>query len=76
MRDGDNYFIMHCTFEKLLELAPHLVRVNRTHVVATEIVKKFECDLVTLDYPAEDKKFKQIILARTYRNEFKRLVAC
>ncbi|HTA81455.1 MAG TPA: response regulator [Bacteroidia bacterium] len=76
MCDGTAHLLVKCTFEELLEIAPNLARVNKNHVVAVDKVRKFEFDLITLDY-MENGRYKQVTLARTYRDDFKRqLLSC
>jgi DNA-binding LytR/AlgR family response regulator len=74
-KDGTSFLATECPFNKLRELAPNLVKVNKSEMLAVQEVKQLERDTITMSYPIERKK--HIVLTRAYRHEFKKVLeAC
>jgi len=77
MRDGSSYFIVVCPFNKLRTIAPNLVKVNNSEMVAVQEVRQLERDTIIMNYPSRNAKEKYVVLSRAYRQEFKKqLEAC
>jgi DNA-binding LytR/AlgR family response regulator len=77
MRDGTTFLATYCPFSKLSEIAPHLRKVNNSEMVSVEKIKKVTGQTITISYPFESLKEKSILLARTFRPEFRRIMqAC
>lgn len=70
MKNGSNYTLMNCTLEKLLQLSPSLIRVNKTEVISLEIFQKLEYDVITLINVPGKMNLSQITLSRTYKRNF------
>jgi two-component system LytT family response regulator len=71
MRNGNTYKIMDCKFEKLLTVAPTLVRVNGSQAISLELVQNYTHDSVALQTPIGDKQVKELILNRAFRKDFR-----
>jgi DNA-binding LytR/AlgR family response regulator len=70
MKDGNTHILMNCTFEYLLALAPGLVRINGSELILLELIKDYGYDVITIEFPLEKNKVKQLTLGRTFKKEF------
>ncbi|HWY35030.1 MAG TPA: response regulator, partial [Nitrosopumilaceae archaeon] len=71
MKNGSTYRVMDCKFEKLLALAPNLVRLNGSQMISLDLVQNYTHDKVLLSSPVGNKQLKEITLNRTFRKNFK-----
>jgi len=69
LKENKNYTITDCTFNRILNMAPNLVRVNKTELVALNAVKTFKYDVVNLDV-AMGNVPGQVTLSNAYRDDF------
>jgi DNA-binding LytR/AlgR family response regulator len=74
MKDGSSYMTVECPFNRLRTLSPGLIKINKSEMVSIGEVEKMERDRITLYTPINKNGVRQVTLARTYRNEFKRLL--
>jgi DNA-binding LytR/AlgR family response regulator len=75
MRNGEKYTLKHCNFERLIELNPNLVQVNRSEVISIEAVQRFRHDIIYLKCLSEAGKPRYSNLNRVYRQRFMELIA-
>jgi DNA-binding LytR/AlgR family response regulator len=71
MRNGSTYKVMNCKFEKLLAIAPQLVRTNGSQMVAMELVQNYAHNKVSLFSPIGEVKSNEITLTQRFRKDFK-----
>ena len=70
MRDGKTHLLMNCTFDYLLALAPGLIRINKSELVLTEMIKGYGHDIISIEFPLENNRVKQFTLSRTFKRDF------
>jgi|SRR6185312_16060928 len=75
MKNGCSYTLMFCTLEKLLELNPRLIQINKAELVSKHAIKSMEHDLLTLNLVMENGRERQVTLSRTYKKNLLERVA-
>jgi two-component system LytT family response regulator len=70
LKGGECYTLMECTFDKLLDCAPLLVKVNRTHLVSMGAVQRYKYNLISVKGIRPDKAVVQITLSDLCRKNF------
>jgi len=69
IRDGKTHVLMNCTFDHLLALTPGLVRINGSELVLLELIKDYGHDVITIDFPLEKNRVKQLTLSRKFKKD-------
>ncbi len=70
LKENKKYTISDCTFERLLQVAPNLIRINKTELISIEAVKSFKYDLINLNDVFEHENPKQVTLSNIYKENF------
>jgi DNA-binding LytR/AlgR family response regulator len=70
MRDGSAHLLRDCTFEYLLVLAPRLIRINVSEMILPELIKGYDNETITIDFPTKENKVRRLTLSRTFKKDF------
>jgi DNA-binding LytR/AlgR family response regulator len=70
MRNGNNLLLKDCTFEYLLSLIPKLMRINVSEMILPELIKSYDSETITIDFPVKDNKVKRLSLSRSFKKDF------
>ncbi len=70
MKDGNLYVIGSCTLEKLLNLSPTLIQVNKTELISVDYIHTFDFDKVLMKGILVNGKNKEVSINRSYRKIF------
>jgi DNA-binding LytR/AlgR family response regulator len=70
VKNDKKYTVTNCKFERLLELAPQLIQVNKSELVALEAIQSFKYDLINLKDIMGNGSNKQITLSYAFRKNF------
>ena len=70
MRNGKKHKVMDYTLEDILKLCPNMVKINRSELVAIEVVQKYGYDTITLESNSINGLTKHLTLSRMFRKEF------
>jgi hypothetical protein len=75
MKNGMQYTLMFCTLDRLLQLNPQLIQINKSELVSRHVIKSVEHDLLTLNIVMENGRERQVTLSRTYKKNLLQYVA-
>jgi DNA-binding LytR/AlgR family response regulator len=70
LKGGGTYTLMNCTFERLLDLCPALIKVNRTELISSLAVHMVKHDVITLNGVYDNNKPRRVSLSDNCRKGF------
>lgn len=70
MRDGCGHLLKDCTFEYMLSLIPDLIRINVSEMILPELIKSYNNETITIEFPLKENKIKRLSLSRSFKKDF------
>lgn len=70
LKDGSKCTLMDYTFERLLEISPKLIQVNKSEIVSLDAVEGVNHDVITLKISHGKHKSTEVSLSSSYKKRF------